>query len=122
METSLKSQEDEHTKANDDLYKKLQEVKGQMQTSEGQCLKLQSNIDETTEKLSVANQKIQELESALTSKVCLDIQNIWETGTFEQSFSHVCLTAVYSSVLNINITSKSLLETQVQSPMLSVKS
>lgn len=69
LESALKSQEDEHTKANDDLYKKLQEVKGQLQASEEHCSKLQGNIDDQTQKLSAAGQKIQELETTVTSKV-----------------------------------------------------
>ena len=69
LETSMKTQNEEHTKATDDLYKTLQEVKGQLHASGEQCTKLQSTVEDQSEKQIAANKKIQELEAALSSKV-----------------------------------------------------
>ena len=69
MESSTKSQNEEHKKAVDDLYRQLKEVKGQLQASEGTSSKLQANLDEKIEKLSSSSLKIQELENTVSAKV-----------------------------------------------------
>ena len=60
---------DENTKAVDDLYKQLNEMKGQLEASEMKCDKLQTSVSKKKEKLTSNSLKIQELETSLTAKV-----------------------------------------------------
>ena len=69
LEESLQSANEESTKAVDDLYKQLNEVKGQLETSEMKCDKLQTSVNKKKEKLAANSLKIQELETSLTAKV-----------------------------------------------------
>ena len=69
LENTLQTQADENTKAVEDLYRQLSEVKGQLETSEASCNKLQSSVAKKKEKLSANTLKIQELETSLKSKV-----------------------------------------------------
>ena len=62
---------DENTKAVDDLYKQLNEVKGQLEASEMKCDKLQTSVSKKKEKLTSNSLKIQELETSITAKVLL---------------------------------------------------
>ena len=69
LENSLQTQADENTKTMEDLYRQLSEVKGQLETSEASCNKLQGSVAKKKEKLSANTLKIQELETSLKSKV-----------------------------------------------------
>ena len=69
LESSLQTQTDENTKTVEDLYRQLNEVKGQLETSEAANNKLQTSVSKKKEKLSANLLKIQELETSLKSKV-----------------------------------------------------
>lgn len=69
LESSLQTQTDENTKTVEDLYRQLNDVKGQLETSEAANSKLQTSVTKKKEKLSANLLKIQELETSLKSKV-----------------------------------------------------
>ena len=69
LEGTLQSLTHESTKAVDELYKQLNEVKGQLETSDMKCDKLQTRVSKKKEKLAAKSLKIQKLKTSLTAKV-----------------------------------------------------
>lgn len=66
---SLQAMTSDHTASQEALHKQLTEVKGHLQTTQDKCKKLQSQLAEKGEKLNTLQQKLQQTEGELKTKV-----------------------------------------------------
>ena len=76
LTSTLQAQQEEQAKKEDELYKQIQDSKNQLQVTESNKVKLQSQLDDKSDKLTAALQKIKELETTVVAKVIYTAQLI----------------------------------------------
>ena len=69
MESTATGQEKENTEKQEALHKQLQDVKGQLKSSQDKVEKLKGSLSEKTEKITQLQQKIAQFETDVQSKV-----------------------------------------------------